>query len=144
VVHHEGKPAEGKSTKWRFRGASSIRDWADTMLGYQHKAHNSKVLRTITFDKIRHGPDRRGLVLERDGNFIHSIFDEDSPVQMSLVAEVIMELGGEAKKAQVALKIKEYTGCSRATAYRVIDQSENILWQPTVLGYMALVDGVKV
>lgn len=146
VVHHEGKPSDNKSTKWRFRGASSIRDWADTMIGYQHKPHNNKVLRTLTFDKIRHGPDRRGLILERDENFIHNIYDDDESnmIPMSIVAEVLQEMGGEGKKAQVVQKIKEYLGCSRQTAYRVIDKSETILWQPTVLGYMVLVDGVKV
>ena len=32
VIHHFGKPVEGQETANRTRGASSIRDWADTLI----------------------------------------------------------------------------------------------------------------
>jgi hypothetical protein len=126
IVHHEGKPSEDRQGKWRFRGASSIRDWADTMLGLLHKPNNEKkVLRLLNFDKVRHGPDHPSLLLERDANFCHHEVEENSMVPMSLVSELLSDIGGKCKgKLPLAKKIMEFVNCSRASAYRAIEVAE--------------------
>lgn len=131
VVHHEGKPGDvNKLSKWRFRGATSIRDWADTMIGYIHKPNNeAKVMRILTFDKVRHGPEPANILLERDENFIHHIVEEDLAVPTSLIAEAFSELGGKAKsRAELYKIIAKYADVSRATIYRAIDNAENRVW----------------
>ena len=131
VIHHEGKPTEAtKNSKWRFRGASSIRDWADTMIGYLYKGNNEgKVMRMLTFDKVRHGPEPPNLLFERDENFIHHIVEEDKAVPTSLVAEALAELGGRAKnKAELYKIISKTANVSKATIYRAIDNGENRVW----------------
>jgi KaiC/GvpD/RAD55 family RecA-like ATPase len=126
VVHHEGKPSDDRQGKWRFRGASSIRDWADTMIGLTYKSNNEKkTLRLLNFDKVRHGPDHPAILLERDENFCHHEVDENSLIPMSLVADLLADIGGTCKgKSPLAKKIMEFISCGRATAYRAIEAAE--------------------
>lgn len=127
IVHHEGKPSEDRQGKWRFRGASSIRDWADTMIGLIHKSNNEKkTLRLLNFDKVRHGPEHPSILLERDANFCHHEAEENTLIPMSLVAELLLDIGGKCKgKAPLAKKIMEFINCGRATAYRAIEAAED-------------------
>ncbi|MBU4357349.1 MAG: bifunctional DNA primase/polymerase [Proteobacteria bacterium] len=126
VVHHEGKPSEDRQGKWRFRGASSIRDWADTMIGLIHKSNNEKkTLRLLNFDKLRHGPEHPSLLLERDANFCHHEAQENSLMPMSLVSELLSDIGGKCKgKAPLAKKLMDFTSCGRSSAYRAIEAAE--------------------
>lgn len=132
VVHHEGKPGleNNRLSKWRFRGASSIRDWADTMIGYIVKPNNEgKVMRLLTFDKVRNGPQPTNLLFERDENFIHHVIEETSAVPMSYIAEALSDLGGRAKnKTELFKKLQEFTEASKATIYRAIEAAENRVW----------------
>lgn len=126
IVHHEGKPSgeRARDTKWRFRGATSIRDWADTMMGLTIKTHEAKPLRLINFDKVRHGAGRPSILVERTEQFLHVVHEEDSLVPMSLIAEILSEMGRACVgKAPLAKAIEQATGCSRRTAYNAIDQA---------------------
>lgn len=128
IVHHEGKPQDGREGAWRFRGASSIRDWADTMLGYTAKPNKEgKVLRLLSFDKLRHGPEHASLLLERDENFVHQqTEDAANLVTPGLVAECLLELGGSCQgKGPLVEKLIEHSFCSRRTAYYAIEVAEN-------------------
>lgn len=128
VVHHEGKPGEqNRAHRWRFRGASSIRDWADTMIGLLVKEDEQRILRTLSFDKIRHGPRQRAMILERNKRYwTYEMSEEGSKVPMSAVAEALAMLGGWCKgKNPLVQKLIEITSCARKTAYRAIDSCMN-------------------
>jgi archaellum biogenesis ATPase FlaH len=123
VLHHHGKPS--KDRKWEFRGASSIRDWCDTMAALIPKPQvdPNKILRLLRFDKVRHGPLRRDLLLERDRFFCHLISEEEWKAPPSLVVEVLKGLGGSARLNDLAKNLGEKAGISPRTAYRAINNA---------------------
>lgn len=126
VIHHEGKPGEiNRAHRWRFRGATSIRDWADTMIGLLVKEDERRIMRTLSFDKIRHGPRQRAIVLERNKRFwTCEASEEDVRAPMSAVAEALAMLGGWCRgKKPLVEKLIELTSCSRMTAYRAIEMA---------------------
>lgn len=126
VVHHEGKPGESKDklSRWRFRGASSIRDWCDTMIGLIIKENKEdRVLRLLSFDKIRHGPRQRAMVLERNSRYwTYEMTEENAKVPFTVIAELLKELGGMCLgKAPLVKSIMQHTNCSKRTAYSAIE-----------------------
>jgi archaellum biogenesis ATPase FlaH len=123
VLHHHGKPS--KDRKWEFRGASSIRDWCDTMAALIPKPQDdpNKVLRLLRFDKVRHGPAHRDLLLERDHYFCHLLTEEEWKAPPSLVVEVLKGLGGSARLNDLAKELGEKAGVSKKTAYRAINNA---------------------
>jgi len=124
VLHHHGKPSKDK--KWEFRGASSIRDWADTMVALLPRPtpDHSKVLRLLRFDKIRHGPGRPDILFERDRNFCHLLSEEELKAPASFVVKILRELGGNVPLNELAKAIGEAAGISKATAYRAINAAD--------------------
>ena len=52
VIHHFGKPTENSITAHRTRGASSIKDWADTLLAVTRKKHEHKTLRLLSLSRF--------------------------------------------------------------------------------------------
>jgi archaellum biogenesis ATPase FlaH len=126
VLHHHGKPSKDKkNTKWEFRGATSIRDWADTMVALLPKPQkgSNKIVRLLRFDKVRHGPERSDLLLERDQLFCHLVSEEEIKAPPSAVVEVLQELGGRRRLNELAQAIGERTGACSRTAYRAIDRA---------------------
>jgi len=126
VLHHHGKPNKDKKAAWEFRGASAIRDWADTMVALLSKTEkgSNRILRLLRFDKVRHGPSRADLLLERNQFFCHLMTEEEMKAPPSLVLELLKDLGGLAKLKDLAQAVKEKTGIHRATAYRSIEAAE--------------------
>lgn len=131
VVHHFGKPGENdKDVEYRYRGASSIKDWADTMISVTRKPHEDRILRNVYFNKIRNGPEQKPLLLERSKgcprdengelieNFIHTIVDEESLCPPEKVTEILEDLGGsiDGQKEFIALINKEADCKDRAAA----------------------------
>jgi RecA-family ATPase len=96
IVHHFGKPVQDRGTAYRYRGATAIKDWCDTMISITAKPHEHKTLRNIIFNKIRHGPEQKPILLERDENFIHSIVEDDVLCPPGRVREILESLGGYA------------------------------------------------
>ncbi|MFZ5447889.1 MAG: DnaB-like helicase N-terminal domain-containing protein [Thermodesulfobacteriota bacterium] len=118
LVHHHGRPQDGES---RFRGASAIKDWADSFLTLAHKTSRDRTLLELTFAKIRHGAGRAPLILERDSNFLHFPTEEDGIAPPSLVITALQQLGGQCTgQALLVDKIMAMTGCKRSTAYQAI------------------------
>lgn len=118
LVHHHGRPQDGES---RYRGASAIKDWADTFLTLAPKTAKDRTLLELTFAKIRHGPGRPPLILERDRNFIHSPTEEDGLAPPSLVVTVLKKIGGQCVGlASLVKEVMAMTGCKRSTAYQAI------------------------
>lgn len=118
LVHHHGRPQDGES---RYRGASAIKDWADTFLtlAFQKGGAKDRKVLELTFEKIRHGPGRAALILERDGNFIHSIAEDD---KCKAVVAALECLHGNCAGITPLLNIlTQQTGWSERTAYRAID-----------------------
>lgn len=94
IVHHFGKPVQDRDTAYRYRGATAIKDWCDSMLAITAKAHEQKTLRNVFFNKIRHGPEHKPILMERDENFIHTVVDDDVLCPPGKVREILEGLGG--------------------------------------------------
>jgi KaiC/GvpD/RAD55 family RecA-like ATPase len=117
LIHHFGKPTENSITAHRTRGASSIRDWADTLIAVTRKKHEHRILRLIEFIKVRNGPEPRPILLERDENFLHHITEEDMLCPPEKVKAILEALGGRVE-GQEPLKqaIMKATGCIEKSA----------------------------
>jgi hypothetical protein len=126
ILHHHGKPSrDKKNTKWEFRGATSIRDWADTMVALLPKPQkgSNKIVRLLRFDKVRHGHDRQDLLLVRDHFFCHLTTEEETKAPPSLVILTLKELGGKVQLNELARAIAEKASTTTRTAYRAIDSA---------------------
>ena len=122
VIHHFGKPQEGLATAHRTRGASSIRDWADTLIAVTRKKHESRILRLLEFIKVRNGPEAKPILLERDEYFLHHVTEEDMLCPPEKVKAILEALGGKVE-GQEPLKqaIMETTGCNERSARSFIN-----------------------
>ena len=89
VVHHFNK-ADEREIKYRLRGASAIVDWADTVLAFKRKKHETKKLLELTFTKVRNGPVPRPLLVERNSSLICEICEEDILVPMNILVQVLV------------------------------------------------------
>ncbi|MGO9175651.1 MAG: AAA family ATPase [Desulfobaccales bacterium] len=126
LIHHFGKPTENSITAHRTRGASSIRDWADTLIAVTRKKHEHRILRLIEFIKVRNGPEPKPILLERDEYFLHHITEEDMLCPPEKVKAILTTLGGKVE-GQEALKqaIMETTGCNDKSARTYISLAVN-------------------
>lgn len=121
VIDHYGKPFEGRSNAHRLRGASSKRDWCDTLIGLDSKPHENKVLRLVEFHKVRHGPQRASFLVERDKNFIHEPVQEDTIINSERLVEVLEGMGGRAESKRALMeRLAELTGCSHGSAFKAV------------------------
>jgi RecA-family ATPase len=126
VVHHFGKPQQDQKLEHRTRGASSIRDWADTLAALSRKPHAHKTQRLLTFVKVRNGPHRPDILLERDDHFLHHPVDEDSLCPPEQVRDVLIDLGGEVSmQTELANAIREATGCGEKSSRLYIKNAED-------------------
>jgi len=123
VIHHYGKPGkEEGGGAYRTRGASSIKDWADTLVGISRKQHDEKVLRKIDFLKVRHGPEPKPFILERDmQTFLHSVADGETLCSEAKVRAIVKDLGGEAERQEVLRAIQKAVGCQERRAREFLD-----------------------
>jgi archaellum biogenesis ATPase FlaH len=113
VIHHFGKPDPDRGIEHRTRGASSIRDWADTLVALMRKPHAHKTQRLLTFVKIRNGPERPAILLERDDHFLHHLVDEEMICPPERVREILVGLGGKVEtQGELAAAIAQEAGCS--------------------------------
>jgi len=128
LVHHFGKPTEGYELNHRIRGASSIRDWADTIITITKKPHSHKILRKLTFTKVRNGPEHPPILLQRDTKyFTHSVVEEETLVSPYKVAEILQSLGGRIEsQTQLIEAIAEETGCGKRSAVKYIKEAVGV------------------
>lgn len=66
LLHHFGKPSEGRTGGHRVRGSSAIKGDVDTLLLLE-PAKSSGDLRVLAFDKIKNGPPLDSIVVRFDG-----------------------------------------------------------------------------
>jgi hypothetical protein len=91
VIHHFGKPGENFIENfYRIRGASSIMDWAYTVITFTKKPHEEKTLRKLEFVKVRDGRQPKPFLVERDPDtFLCRYYDEESLVSPTMVRMIL-------------------------------------------------------
>ena len=115
LVHHFSKSADKKG-KHRLRGASSIYDWADTVI--ELSAGSPANMLKVKILKLRNGAPLSDIYLKRDDNFIHQVVEDKSKCPPDKVREVLEnEFNGECKQQKDLVdKICKKIGCSEKTA----------------------------
>lgn len=144
VIHHFGQPASKQKDeiplRYRLRGASSIRDWADTIITLRATGEKKERLgssRMLDFIKIRNGPPRAPLYLERNGNFVHTLTEEQRTVPLALVKEIVKHQGKEIdSQNQLIKEIRKRVDCSRGSAFNAIRECMELgyIWEKNVDG----------
>jgi RecA-family ATPase len=146
-VHHFGQPGKKGDEiplRYRLRGASAIRDWADTIVTLRAtgKAENPGPGRQLDYIKIRNGPQRAPLYLERDRNFVHQVTQDSRKASPMTVASIVSEHQGEhgfqGSQNDLIKLVIDAVECSTGTAYSAIKEAIQD-------GYIKekLIDGVK-
>jgi len=120
LVHHYGKPQKGRDDSYRLRGASSIKDWADSILSMKRKKHENKELFVLRFDKLRHGRKPKPMLFERNDNFLSILSEEEVMISPQDVHEFLQdEMGGKAESQVELLKgLAAKFSCDNRTALR--------------------------
>lgn len=133
VIDHFGQPSSDPKAeiplKYRIRGASAKRDWADSIVTVQAtaKSENPGPGRKLSYTKIRTGPPRPPLFLERDRNFVHHRTTDKRKATAITVMEVIRLHGEEngfyGSQNDLTELIREAANCSRKTAQDIIKEA---------------------
>jgi hypothetical protein len=143
IIHHFGQPSAKKQDeiplRYRLRGASAIRDWADTILTLRAtgKPDNPGPGRVLDFIKIRNGPQRGPLYLERNNFFVHEVVDENRKVPLQLIKEIVRENGRDIQSQNALIKmVRDRADCGRATAFDAIKEAMDLgyVWEKKVDG----------
>lgn len=126
VIHHYGKPQEGRDNAYRLRGASATKDWCDTLVLLEHETHPFLTVRNLKFQKIRYGVKLNPVMLERDdASLIHKVTSGHMailPNQIAIHIKNIFKGSAPSKGALVASLVKAFGGSTR-TAGRCIDNA---------------------
>ncbi len=124
ILHHYGKPSSDSDAAHRTRGASSIKDWADTLIGVSRKKGDT-ILRTLDFIKVRNGPEPKPMILERSKEtFLHSVVSDEDTCPPAKVRAILEQLGGRVESQERLLKaIIQATDCNRRRARHFITQA---------------------
>jgi hypothetical protein len=127
LVHHFGKqsgnPKERRDTRYRYRGAFSIFDWADTAMAFEAKSIKINLLH---FDKVRNGPvpQLNPMELRQDKHLLFEPQMTPKKCPPSKVAEILEGLGGRiGTREALKKKLSEATGCSDGTANKRISEA---------------------
>lgn len=125
VVHHYGKPGkDGAGGADQTRGASSIQDWADTLLGYSPKKSDELLLRNLDFFKVRCGPEVKPLILARDKEtFLHHVSEGDTLCSPAKVTAIIEGFGGQMERKTLLRAIQSAVGCAERRAREFLDEA---------------------
>jgi 5S rRNA maturation endonuclease (ribonuclease M5) len=129
VIHHFGKPGENPDNRYRIRGASSINDWAYTVITFERKPHKDKTIRKIDFTKVRAGKEPRPFLVERNSEtFLLDFYDEESLVPPAAVAQILGDKFNGFVDVQKLLveAIIEEKGCVKKTAKVAIKKAQEM------------------
>jgi hypothetical protein len=145
IIHHFGQPTAKKQDeiplRYRLRGASAIRDWADTIITLRAtgKPDNPGPGRMLDYIKIRNGPQRAPVYLERDKFFVHGVVPENRKVPLQLIKEIVREKGREISSQNDLIKIvRDRVDCGRRCAFDAIKEAMDLgyIWEKKI-------DGIK-
>uniref|UniRef100_A0A6H1ZZX2 Putative ATPase domain containing protein n=1 Tax=viral metagenome TaxID=1070528 RepID=A0A6H1ZZX2_9ZZZZ len=117
LIHHFGKPQEGQDSRYRTRGASAIIDWAGCVIAFTRKPHETKILRKLEFIKVRDAPEIKPFLVERNGNFLCKVVEEEVMCSPRMVFDILNEMGGSvSKQRDLVDSIIERVQCSERSA----------------------------
>ncbi len=130
VLHHFGKLKDGQDhddIMERIRGASGIRDWADSIMGVikSREEEDATVLKVI-FAKVRAGKHIPPFMVRRDDKtYLSTVVDEGMALKCSpdRAAEILRNHGRLPSRNDLVKSLMEETGASRATAYRAVERA---------------------
>ena len=125
VVHHYGKPGkEDAGGQYRTRGASSIKDWADTLLGFSRQKSHDQILRKLEFLKVRNGPEPKPLILARDKEtFLSRVNDEERLCSPAMVRGLVEGSGGQVGHEELVKAIQHASGCKNRRAREFLQEA---------------------
>jgi len=124
VIDHYGKPNETHGSRHRTRGASSKKDWADTLIGIERLGGSDENKIKVEFHKVRNGRSPAPLLLERTEAMLHVASYENSACSPVEVRAILQGLGGVVKEQKPLLKaIIEKANCGEKTARKYIQQA---------------------
>jgi len=132
IVDHFRKPqndAKYDETPYRTKGAVSKMDWADSVLCMTRRGKcRDKILREVHFVKLRHGPERPNIMIERDPQtFLHKMVEEDVLVPPATVAQVLLNNGmSVGKQTELVKLLQREAGCKQSTAHKAIKRAEEM------------------
>jgi hypothetical protein len=126
LLHHFGKPSEGRTGGHRVRGTSAIKGDVDTLLLLE-PAKSGADLRVLTFDKIKNGPPLDSIVVRFDGE--RALFERTSDdaltalkPRLAEVQRIVLERG-EASTAEIKAAIMEELELGRTQAEGLIESA---------------------
>jgi len=124
VIHHFGKPAENEQqVRHRFRGASSIMDWATCAFGFTRQKDPERALLKLTNVKMRDAAEILPIIVERDEYFTLKITNESGLVPTKIVLDSIRDAGETLTSGELKNLIVANTGCSMPTAKRAVTEA---------------------
>jgi hypothetical protein len=123
LLHHFGKPSEGRTGGHRVRGTSAIKGDVDSLLLLE-PAKSGGDRRVLTFDKIKNGPPLDSIVVRFDGE--RAVFEQTSEdavtalkPRLAEVQRIVFERG-EAATAEIKTAIMEELELGRTQAEDLI------------------------
>ena len=124
LVHHFSK-SEGRFGKYRMRGASTITDWADTIIELYRNHKNNE--RKINFLKARNGAglDGTSIPLKLNQYLLHEVAQDQSKCTVDDVVRVLkMVFKGDCKKkGDLVNRLCKDKKCSEKTAANAIKKA---------------------
>jgi len=127
VVHHFGKPQEGREGPTMFRGSSTITDIGDSYLLLQRKSKESRYHVKLSFS-LRNADEPAPMILYRDPDSLwYEVEAQESSGKVSAVDCVLAleALGGFVEQKDVLIKaIVEHTGSCDKTARTALKEAE--------------------
>jgi archaellum biogenesis ATPase FlaH len=130
LVHHFGKPVEGREGSTAFRGSSAITDYADSYLMLRRKSGDeSRNYMKLSFE-LRNEEEPPTLIIYRNPETLwYEIMgvEGDGKVSIHDVVEALGELGGMINRQDSLIEaLKEKTGASKNTIIEAIKEAERL------------------
>lgn len=127
LIHHFGKeqePDNPRPTISRIRGASSLQDWATTIMSFAYRPNKEhRPILELRVLKLREGPLhqwQKPIVVERDEHFLCHQIEDPSFFNPDKVRDLLAMLGGNASSKELLLALQDATEASERQCYRCI------------------------
>lgn len=130
LVHHFGKPQEGRDGATQFRGSSAIVDYGDSYLMLRRKSRDeSRDYMKLSFE-LRNDEEPDTMILYRNSDTLwYEVqgVEGNKKVNVHDCIACLEEMGGITKsKEKLMEKIKERTGASEKTIKGALKEAERL------------------
>jgi len=129
VVHHFGKPQEGRDGATMFRGSSTITDYADSYLMLQRKSKESRLYVKLSFS-LRNAEEPEPMILYRDPETLwYSVEQQESKDKVTAqdCVQALESLGGFTQKKELLIAaIMQQTLSGRTSVKTAIAEAERL------------------